>query len=144
MRYLRQDPRTAQQLRQWAGENPLLTGSCFFWNAGTQIQKSLAGLLRSLIFELIQNCPEQVPQLATWRWRSYFIGVERLEAWTDEELLLAFQTLLARLANSHYIFLLIDGLDGFEGNDEQRTQIIEVLEQASSSAHIKVCVSSRP
>ena len=144
MRYLRDDPRTARLLQQWAGDKPPLTASCFFWNAGTQIQKSLAGLLRSLIFEVIQKCPEQAPELAPWRWRSYFIGVERLGAWTDEELLLAFKTLMARLANSHCVCLLVDGLDEFEGNDEQRTQIIGVLEEASSSAHIKVCVSSRP
>ncbi|KAM7185540.1 hypothetical protein V8F33_012350 [Rhypophila sp. PSN 637] len=42
-------------LQVWAGESPLLIARFFFWNAGTLLQKSREGLLRSIIFGLLRQ-----------------------------------------------------------------------------------------
>ena len=54
MRFIQDDDRTTTHLRTWAGHKTILTANCFFWNPGTKLQKSQAGMLRSLLYGLLQ------------------------------------------------------------------------------------------
>ena len=38
-------------LSRWAADNRLVTAAVFFWNPGGDLQKSVAGLLRSLLYQ---------------------------------------------------------------------------------------------
>ena len=54
MSFVIQDPRTGDILKKWAGPNSaLLTPSFFFWESGTLMQKSVQGLLQSLLYQLL-------------------------------------------------------------------------------------------
>lgn len=152
MKYIYNDERTSQILAQWSGSIPVLVATFFFWNSGTQEQRSQIGLLRSLLFQILHHRPalihlifpeehamlrDQPPNAVrdfprhAWSLRRLQNAVRRLVDMQDLEL---------------NICLFIDGLDEFEGNDDQndRQYLIELFRSLASSPYIKICLSSRP
>jgi hypothetical protein len=144
MRFLCDDARTRTLLDTWSGNKSLLFAKCFFWNAGTDIQKSLRGLLRSLLYQLLSQRPTIVHNIFPLRWRAYDLGTGDLGAWTETELLTGLRTMAQAVHGCANISMFIDGLDEFYGNDDERYEIIELLKEMSSSDNLKICVSSRP
>lgn len=61
MKFIYDNPRTKEILGQWADKKPLHIAKFFFWWAGTKIQKSQDGLLRSLLYEILRQMPELTP-----------------------------------------------------------------------------------
>jgi hypothetical protein len=61
MKFLCTDPRTIPHLRIWAEDKKLVFGKYFFWSAGTPLQKSREGLLRLLLFDILNERPEFSP-----------------------------------------------------------------------------------
>lgn len=57
MRYLDENLSSQTQLFPWA-EGPILRAQYFFWSAGTPLQKSLAGFLRSMCVQLFEQTPK--------------------------------------------------------------------------------------
>ena len=144
MRYLYDDQRTKNCLHLWAKPTRLVVASCFFWNPGTPMQRSLTGLLLSLLHELLSQCPEWMKAIFPWRWQSYELGISDPGSYTNTELLDAFRKLVEEAEGFSKICFFIDGLDEFEGDDTARTEIINLLKTISSCPDVKVCVSSRP
>ena len=68
MKYLKSDPDTDSNLWAWANGSKLVTASYFFWNAGTDMQKSQEGLLQSLLHEVLRKCPELTQIVCPTRW----------------------------------------------------------------------------
>ena len=52
--------RRLELLGEWCSSRRLLTPAFFFWNAGTRLQKSIDGLLRSLVYQMLKECRELV------------------------------------------------------------------------------------
>jgi NACHT domain len=144
MKWLFHEDRTRDLLKSWAGDKKLLVTKYFFWSPGTSIQKSLSGLLRSALYDLLQQCPELILQISPARWRSYDLELAHFPAWTDADLLIAIRTFIQATAPSARICLFIDGLDEFDGKDHQRIKVVDFLKELSQLPNIKVCVSSRP
>jgi len=63
MKFISSHPETMKHLRDWAAGKKLIVASFFFWNAGTILQRSQEGLLRSLLFEILRTCPEMIPSV---------------------------------------------------------------------------------
>jgi chromosomal replication initiation ATPase DnaA len=61
MKFICDDARTKNALKRWAGANELVTLQFFFWNLGTNVQKSHAGLLRGLLHAALEQNPELIP-----------------------------------------------------------------------------------
>jgi hypothetical protein len=74
MRYLAKHPKMPANLQEWAREKPLLTASSFFWRAGTKLQKSLAGMLRTVLYQLLEQQPSLMQIAHPERWRAYYLG----------------------------------------------------------------------
>ena len=144
MKYLYHDRRTQSLLQRWAGSQRLVIASCFFWNPGSSIQKSLTGLLRALLDEILSVCPELAPLASPWRWQSYELGARKRSLWSNRELIDSFQNVGQHSKDKIKLCLFIDGLDEFEGDDTARTEIIELFKTISQHGHIKVCLSSHP
>jgi len=53
MKFIRGHRLLNQNLQVWSGEQPLITAHFYFWNAGTNDQKSQDGLMRSLLFQCL-------------------------------------------------------------------------------------------
>ncbi|RKP04824.1 hypothetical protein THASP1DRAFT_20642 [Thamnocephalis sphaerospora] len=62
MKFLCGDGRTRDNLLGWSrGPQHLVVAKYFFWSAGTPIQKSQEGLMRSLIYDILCQRPERIP-----------------------------------------------------------------------------------
>ncbi|KAL8792379.1 MAG: hypothetical protein Q9195_004992 [Heterodermia aff. obscurata] len=60
MSYICQNNRRLKLLKQWSIDRRLLTPTYFFWAAGTKQQRTVEGLLRSLIYQMLVECHELV------------------------------------------------------------------------------------
>jgi myo-inositol catabolism protein IolC len=48
-------------LIRWAGDKILITASFYFWNSGTELQKSQVGLLQSILHEALTRQQDLIP-----------------------------------------------------------------------------------
>lgn len=144
MRFLELDKRTNEYLRVWSGDCQLLTAGFYFWNSGTELEMSIYGLFRSLIYQILQQCPGLIPQLCPERWE--VLNMPRhtkddISPWKLQELR-SVLLLLTRERFSHLrFFFMIDGLDEFTGD---HFELIEITRSLVACKHIKACVASRP
>ncbi|TVY30238.1 hypothetical protein LHYA1_G000648 [Lachnellula hyalina] len=53
MKFLNSHPRARESLEKWNQPASLVTASCYFWMAGTPLQKNQEGLLRSLLHTIL-------------------------------------------------------------------------------------------
>ena len=140
MKFICENSRTSELLSTWAWPQQAISANHFFWSAGTPIQRSQEGLFKSLLLEILRQLPETIPSICSERWKRPLSGLSNLE-WTQSQL----RTCLERIATmpelqTRFCFF-IDGLDEFGGD---HLEICETLLHLSKSAHIKMCLSSRP
>lgn len=163
MKFLTGHPQTYRLLRIWAGDQDLITAQFFFWNSGTVLQKSQIGLLRSLLFEILRQCPELLCHVRAARVQfrnrantQSFDSKEDYSAssmdhyfndmstWSREELLWAYRCLVQHKASTKFCFF-IDGLDEYKAECEQdHRDLVKTLRILATLPHIKLCLSSRP
>ncbi|KAH8745854.1 hypothetical protein BGZ57DRAFT_213519 [Hyaloscypha finlandica] len=147
MKLIKNDQRTAEHLSTWAGDKKLYLSGFYFWcSDGNEIQMTLEGLLRTLIHQALQNFPHLVPLLFPKRLETFVVFGNQVaweDPWTLSELLCAFKLFIRETTKTNKIFLLIDGLDEFNGNYSQQVKLIEFI-QSLLSSDVKLCVSSRP
>ena len=143
MSYIFDDARTHESLQAWCGkESQLLTPSFFFWAAGSGLQKTVQGLLRSIIYQIVVNNDIILSELVD---ETHSKGGLRLHmdlAWTERRLLSFLDEILKTIASKGiFICFFLDGLDEYEGEIDQLTKWIFDL---NAKQNVKVCVSSRP
>ncbi|KAK5736473.1 hypothetical protein LTR17_007470 [Elasticomyces elasticus] len=130
------DPRTADGLRRWASGRQVLLLHYFFWKPGKDLQKSVHGMLRTLLHQLFHYIPMLVhPVIARMRHSPRF-----RPSWTAEHLTLALHTAIAH-ASGTWFCIFIDGLDECSGDHDDVLSILFGLQALSS---VKCCVASRP
>ncbi|CAO2658381.1 Nn.00g061040.m01.CDS01 [Neocucurbitaria sp. VM-36] len=140
MKFLANHPLTRKHLRRWAAEKKLVIAKYYFWNAGNDLQKSQEGLLRSLLFTILQKCPQLISKLFEfYPDLVYFEG--DLDIWNPQSLLKLFNQLSQQAESSTKFCFFIDGLDEYEG---ESIELIEALRALAKSTMVKLCVSSRP
>ena len=61
MNYLYHNERTLGLLRVWSRTKTVLRPKYFFWSAGTTLEKSIEGLLRSLLYQIFREVPSLIP-----------------------------------------------------------------------------------
>ena len=143
MKYICDNTQTAASLHQWAGSARLVTASYYFWNAGTDMQKSQQGLLQSLLYEILTRCPDLIPTVFQDRWHTNAASskYQRSEVWRPIELSRAFERLQDLASMSTKFCFFIDGLDEYDGD---HFELIDNMMNIVRSPHIKLCLSSRP
>ncbi|KAK5053293.1 hypothetical protein LTR84_002267 [Exophiala bonariae] len=141
------DQKIAQQrdFHEWTIGSEALHASSYLWNAGSVEQKSLTGLLLSLVHQLFQQRADLVEHSVTSnRWQ---IASERgvaLRNWSDDELKQVLKTFARQACPDAKILFLVDGLDEYDGDDQERLSMIAFLEALAAEDGVKICVSSRP
>ncbi|KIW23715.1 uncharacterized protein PV07_11894 [Cladophialophora immunda] len=134
MKFLVHHDKTTNGLRTWAGTHKLFIGSHFFWNIGTKVQKSEEGLLRTLLYQVLKECPDLIEEICGPYTDADF-------EWDPHKLHKAFEK-LSKIPPLGYRFcFFIDGLDEYSGD---HMDLIHTAERMVSSSFIKVCASSRP
>jgi hypothetical protein len=141
MKYLRQHQNMQQQLATWQGSDSLVTASFFFWRMGTALQKTQTGLLRSLLFQILDAMPELVPLLFPGVCRSMKVQSTFEQTLTFHELRQALSTLLSNIPRGTKLFVFIDGIDEYEGNQQD---VLDLFVDKIRGSNVKVLVSSRP
>lgn len=63
MNYIIHDSKTDDALTTWANGSTVLRPSFFFWSSGSEFQKTSAGLLRSLIYQIASKRGDLIPIL---------------------------------------------------------------------------------
>jgi hypothetical protein len=147
MRYIYDHPLTKQGLGIWAGPTCLTVAGFFFWNSGTSDQRSQLGLLRALLFKILQQHPDLIPVILPWLWaKRYSQSLNPFDHHEQESLPLsrlmeAFRVLLKQDIVKMKLCLFIDGLDEYDGD---HSTIAQLFVQIAKSPNVKVCLSSRP
>ncbi|KAF2111531.1 hypothetical protein BDV96DRAFT_526639 [Lophiotrema nucula] len=138
---------TKSHLQSWAGNQQLTQASFFFWSPGTQLQKSLEGLLRALLADLLKQCPYLIPNVFPDLCRQIAAGGNSgraLEYGTSlVELKSAFRKLLKHSKGIIKICLFIDGLDEYSGDLADICAFFIDI-STSPGSPIKLVISSRP
>lgn len=81
MKYLYDQKNTRTLLREWSDDRRLIHARFFFWYAGTPLQKSITGLLKSVLYQIFE-----VPSLASAVLPEKATSLEPIE-WADRDLI---------------------------------------------------------
>ncbi|KAH0429860.1 hypothetical protein CcaCcLH18_08142 [Colletotrichum camelliae] len=149
MKFIFDHPKTKALLEEWAGGRTLIMAKHFFWRTGNKLQRSIVGLLRTLVFEILRSEPEFTRHVfETWNGMTTSPSDEEVD-WTRTQLEGALKSILRHGGHemtTKFCFF-IDGLDEFEESDEMgenQGQLLLTLKEFCNSDYIKFCVSSRP
>jgi hypothetical protein len=133
MAFIQDDPRTKAILSTWARGHDLYTFTFYFWRPGSALQKSIPGLLRSLLYQLASAKPPIVDIIMSVKSATY-------NDWTTKSLLAALQKSLTAFREDR-VFLMIDGLDEYE---DLYDELLDTVLGYQNNSHIKTCLASRP
>jgi hypothetical protein len=140
MKFLNDHDRTSELLQCWAGDQRIVTARFYFYLSGHPMQKTQQGLLQSLLYQILRQCPPLIPKILSKRW-DILISSERSLPWTRAEVLEAFALVLHQKHLPVRFCFFIDGLDEYHGD---RDELIRDLDSIIASGTVKLCVSSRP
>ena len=148
MRYIFHHKKTFKELRKWAEKKPLVIAGYYFWTSGSVEQRSQAGLLRYLLFQLLQEHRHLIPITFPSAWSQYVNSStkDRIKAkivWQLPDLTEGLRLFLQNALSSVKICLFVDGLDEFDGDHDEIIQFFKGI-PSISPGNIKLCLSSRP
>ena len=147
MRFIRQNPLTRRHLARWASGARLIQGNFFFWNSGSETQRSHEGLYRTLLYDMLVDARDLLPEVFPEQWRR---SSERVrcdlhvepEIWgSTDQLRQSFVRLVSLASATQRLCFFIDGLDEAEGDAQEIAEFISSMSE--KSPHAKFCVSSR-
>ena len=146
MKFLVGNPRTRAYLTKWAGQRTMIASNYFFWINGSAVQRSQEGLLRSVVLDILLQCPELrsialkfAKELDHSRWQ--FSSVSMLTVWDLSRLFKLLMLITSELQSTYCLCLFIDGLDEYDGEAQS---LIELLTSLREFRNVKLCVASRP
>lgn len=152
MKFISGNPRAQKELRAWAGSRQLVFGQFYFWHSGTEAQRTLPGMLRSLLFQALGQFPELIGHVFPRQWEQMKTNpfksdpaVEKFQNFGSSQMKEAFDNFRETLNSSEYrVCFLIDGLDELKGRDLDHEKLASELNAWTASGIIKLLVSSRP
>ncbi|PKK43481.1 hypothetical protein CI102_13753 [Trichoderma harzianum] len=145
MKLIMQNETLWDNLSQSLGALRLILVKYYAWNPGNMLQKSLQGLKRTVIFQVLKQFPELAPVLSPRRWAfcQALRNISGLPKWTDWEIAESFEALLSSCGKTIQLALFIDGLDEFSMPPAEIVDYIKHI-LARCSCGLKLCAASRP
>ncbi|KAF5710495.1 cytochrome c oxidase subunit 4 mitochondrial, partial [Fusarium mundagurra] len=150
MKFLYNHKHTRARLEEWASPCKLVLAHFYFWIAsGDDLQKSLQGLYRSLLFQVLSNNPDLIPLIFPLQWdqvkgapfqSSKLVALSFPPTAFQE----AFRRLLIVVQESHRICLFIDGMDEYDDKDLTFWKLAQLVQVWTSYPYVKICSSARP
>ncbi|KAI1170790.1 hypothetical protein F4777DRAFT_567783 [Nemania sp. FL0916] len=145
MKYITGHSMSQQLLTQWSGVKPFVLARFYFWNAGTPIQRTREGLLRTLLHQCLMQQPQLIPLVCPRRWALFKVfgrkAIKAAPTWTWKELHESFSAFDLHAGEQFNLTLFIDGLDELDGNHSDLLNFVRLFH---SKPGRKICVSSRP
>jgi hypothetical protein len=145
MKYVLEDARTGETLHNKYGHGSVTMPGFFFHDRGSNLtQKSLEGLLRSILFQILTDLPQLINCVA-----EVYKSAKDLQgscAWHLAESKRALNAIVEQNEISGCIMLFIDALDEFVGSDIEIARFLKDLlhHQNQEALKIRICASSRP
>lgn len=143
MKCIMDDPRLEEHANVWAGSYELSISSFYFWKLGSKLQKSLCGLYRALLWQMLKD-DRSLAREAFPGWQANFNTTELGE----KALRAALNRLIKACAPRKRYLILIDGLDEYEDAESDTTiseeRLSQDILQMVKSGSVKVIVASRP
>lgn len=136
MNFIAEHDKLLQGLRPWCKDRKLLLLKFFFWRAGTPQQKSLIGLLRAILYQILSAEPTLTSLICK-------DGFHTGPAWTEKRLIKALEIVLDNTKHVRYC-LIVDGLDEFEGAVDRQRSLVKFIYDFTRHDNAKAIVSSRP
>ena len=132
--FLVDHPDTRQLIEEWAHGQNVSFASYFFWTQGTTLQKSISGVLRSLLYQLAEGSDEITDDIG----QVLNVSSGRVPALSNKTLK---NSILKALNKSdHHFCLFVDGLDEYEGDTKV---LLGLCNDLRKLANVKLIVSSR-
>ncbi|KAK1758915.1 hypothetical protein QBC47DRAFT_314808 [Echria macrotheca] len=151
MKYLAAHRSSRHFLEQWASQSgkQLICSSFFFWKLGTDEQKTMRGLRRGILYDVLRGNPDVARLVFPEHWApkrhaSQLRAVPELDI-SGSQVTAAFDRLLgsAETIPRFKICLFIDGLDEFDEPAESLWAFSSKLQTWAECDNVKLCVSSR-
>ncbi|KAH8895388.1 hypothetical protein GQ53DRAFT_855821 [Thozetella sp. PMI_491] len=145
MKFIAENQKTLDGLRRWAKDDTLITAGFYFWSSAKDpLQKSDTGLLRSILFQILRQCPDLIKHAYPEQWQDRQ-SQGTMQRFARElpisDLLAAYQRISALLSTTRVKFcFFIDGLDEYDG---EPADVIRLIESLSKTGNLKTCISSR-
>jgi hypothetical protein len=139
MKFIARESRLGELLQDWAENYALVFGSFYFWMAGTPLQRSLIGLYRTMLTQMLKT-DDSLCRIAFPDWQRRYSETEP----TMEMLKAAMNNLLACTTMFTKFFFAIDGLDEYERDSIGKTELAELMLNLTRSYKVKLLLSSRP
>ncbi|KAK3370830.1 hypothetical protein B0T24DRAFT_531769, partial [Lasiosphaeria ovina] len=140
MKFIADHDSTVQALTAWSHPHPPVIARHYFWSAGTSMQKSLQGLLQTLLFDIFRQQSDLIELACAERWPEP-PEVLKLKPWKVPELHRILQKIGGWESLRVKMCFFIDGLDEYEGD---HVDFCKILKDLSASPNLKLCISSRP
>ncbi|KAF5612246.1 uncharacterized protein FSUBG_1565 [Fusarium subglutinans] len=145
---------TEDKLTKWVGAKKLAFTSFFFWRNGSKAQKSLDGLCRSILHDMLRERPDLIFEAFPGQWRSQAKHAswkfENRQQIPSSVVKGALERLFKneKLYQQHIFCIFIDGLDEFEPGIQDGMDYIDlvnILRQWTihANGNLKLCLSSR-
>lgn len=151
MKFLCDHPRTMAYCATWANSRKLVAARYFLWEKGTKKQRTIGGLCRSLLHDILEECVELAPKAMPELWKqtaSTPWQVELKYQLRKDYVCGALTRLLCdqTINHTHCFVIFIDGLDELHEENSDYDDLVGLILQwiQPSSEHVKLCVSSRP
>ena len=141
MKYLTRHPKTQKSLSNASRHKRLVLTEYYFWYLGTSMQKSVEGLLRSLLYQILKACPHTVAIASPKRWNASESFHRNPDFWTYDELWKALSIVAGTASLEIDFCFFLDGLDEYDGD---HLHLVELLGSLASHPCVKICASSRP
>ncbi|KAH6620752.1 hypothetical protein B0J18DRAFT_430601 [Chaetomium sp. MPI-SDFR-AT-0129] len=152
MQLLRNHLEITNQLERWAGQRTLVKPAYFFSVMVGGPQQQLSGLFKTLLHDILKECPELAPEVLPEIWRTALD-----QPWQASGTHLTISPSLVEAAlrkiicderfSTQYCFcIFIDALDEYQDSGgRDQTDLVGLLHEwaLETSGNVKLCVASR-
>lgn len=140
MKFLLEDKRTRRIISENSPDTMIV--SAFIWSLGSSMQKTLRGVLCTLLYDIFAQDREICWRQMRERQGGFDLKQESSD-WSLEELVLLLSTTAENCPRTLCIF--IDGLDEIDrSKPTEITRLMKWLKSARNLSNMQICVSSRP
>ncbi|KAM0436643.1 hypothetical protein ACHAPT_002352 [Fusarium lateritium] len=138
-------PETTEALLRWADGKRLNRASFYFYYKGTKLEKSEAGVLRSLLHQILFKRRKFIKLAFPERFEALCFDQHVGKSFepTYPELKRALEALLKSCPDERFFFS-VDGLDEYDADNHQMGELVDVFKTLSKLPNIKFLLTSRP
>lgn len=146
MKYIVDKKQMKDHIHRDPGTGDVCLATFFFHNRGTAMQKTVIGLLRSILRQILGTFPRLITYVSAYRSKDRSDLNEQAQSWSLHDLRAALTSLVVQDSIQGYVLLFVDGLDEYNGDHEEIVVLLRqwIARSKGQRLQTKACVSSRP